>query len=253
MLNCIIVDDNQEAINVIKKYVERTNGLRLIDTFTDPVKGLSFLNDAEVDLIFLDQEMPDLSGIDFVNLMQEINGSIPSVIFTSGHTECAVSTYDFVQVVGFLEKPVAYEKFVRSIQKINKLRSINIAKDIVDKNFIMVETTINKRKVSHRIDLDDIIYLECTDNFVTFHSENPDSNLIAIRMSMTEIEHKLPSTRFIRIQRNYLINFSKLQKIHHGRQHMKVELLNKQTLPVGRLFFQNLLTISERHTYRDKN
>ena len=123
VLHCLIVDDQPACVDILSRYVERTKGLRLASTLLDGIAAFDYLQThSEIHLVFLDVEMPAMSGFDFLKMLeQESSILLPLVILTTGHTEYATQGYQFDRVVGFLQKVVSYQNFLEMVQKAQRM------------------------------------------------------------------------------------------------------------------------------------
>lgn len=242
MLDCIIIDDNQASIDVVSKYVGRSRDLNLKKTFIDPVEGLSYLDGHVVDLIFLDQDMPDLNGLDFVRILQEKNSIPPKIIFTSGHIECAVQTYDYMNVIGFLEKPVSLDRFLKSIQRAMKLKA-----DASD--CFLIESQMNSKKETYRIKFDEILWVEVDRMYVTFRTENKENDKVTMRLPLKEIESRLPTQRFFRVHNSFIVNLSKIVLIQPSK--LQVKLCNDDVVKISKANYKALVNQLNHEIIRD--
>lgn len=205
MIRCIIVDDEQPAIDVLVNHVGKTPQLHLDGTFTNPVEALHYALEKDVDLIFLDVQMPELSGLDFV---QALNGHC-RVILTTAYSEFALKGYD-LNVVDYLVKPIRLARFLQAVQK--AAERIEEKKETViapaAEGHIFVKTGV-KGKLQ-RIDFDDIDYVEAMKNYVAFSSKNAKTLVYA---SMKEIEEYLPRNRFMRVHKSFIIPIDRITGI----------------------------------------
>jgi DNA-binding LytR/AlgR family response regulator len=200
------VDDEPLAIKVIESYVDRIGDMEIVATFTDSNKAFSYLHQNKVDLLFLDIQMPALNGFDLLRVLSQK----PEIIITTAFREYAVESFE-LDVLDYLVKPISFERFLKSVQKYFKVASIemdnkNIAKiqPIEEVEAIFVKE--NKKMV--KLELDKILYIESLKDYVRFHTKGRN---IVCKMSMNELEQILPSDRFIRVHRSYIIPFKKIE------------------------------------------
>lgn len=205
MIRCIIVDDEQPAIDVLVNHVGQSPILHLEGTFTNPVEALHFLSDKDIQLVFLDVQMPEISGIDFI---QSLNGK-SHVIMTTAYSEFALKGYD-LNVVDYLVKPIRLARFLQAVQKaaerIHDKKEGNLTQDEPDHLF--VKTGIKGEL--QRVNFDDIDYIEAMKNYISFHSGAKKTLVYA---SMKEIEDHLPRNQFIRIHKSFIIPVKKITGI----------------------------------------
>jgi two-component system LytT family response regulator len=204
MIRCIIVDDEQPAIDVLVNYVGQSPLLQLEATFTNPVEALHFISDKDIQLIFLDVQMPEISGIDFI---EALNGR-SNVILTTAYSEFALKGYD-LNVVDYLVKPIRLARFLQAVQKaadrVNERRETAISSE---EDHIFVKTGIKGEL--QRIDFAEIDYIESMKNYVSFVS---GSRKTLVYASMKEIEEHLPQTKFIRVHKSFIIPVKKITGI----------------------------------------
>lgn len=207
MMRCIIVDDEQHAIDILEHYVKQTPQLELAGTTTNPMEALQMVNDHNVDLVFLDIQMPELSGIDFI---KALNGRA-RVILTTAYSEFALESYE-LDVVDYLLKPVRFPRFLTAVQKAAKdLQEATPArKDDGDseEDYIFVKTEMKGKLL--KINLSDIDYIEGMKNYVAIYCQGKKT---MVYTSMKEIEEKLPHKRFLRVHKSYIISIPKITGI----------------------------------------
>jgi Response regulator of the LytR/AlgR family len=203
MINCIIVDDEQHAIDILENYVGQTPSLHLAGTTTNPIEALQMVNSQKIDLIFLDIHMPELSGID---LIKAINGKV-KVILTTAYSEFALESYE-LDVVDYLLKPIRLPRFLQAVQKVvNELNdSATFSPSLeTDGDYIFVKTE-SKGKLL-KINLDEIDYIEGMKNYVAIFRSGQK---ILVYTSMKELEERLPRKQFIRVHKSFIIPITKI-------------------------------------------
>ena len=204
MINCLIVDDEQHAIDILVHYVSQTPHLHLAGTTTNPIEALQLVHTQNVDLVFLDIQMPELSGIDFV---KALNGSA-KVILTTAYSEFALESYE-LDVVDYLLKPIRLPRFLSAVQKaVNDLREKGDEKDTEEDDYIFVKTE-SKGKLL-KINLDDIEYIEGMKNYVAIYRGGQKT---MVYTSMKDIEERLPQKQFLRVHKSFIIPISKITGI----------------------------------------
>jgi DNA-binding LytR/AlgR family response regulator len=200
MINCIIVDDEQHAIDILVHYVKQTPHLNLVASFINPVEALQLLGRQKIELVFLDIQMPELSGIDFI---KTIHGK-SKVILTTAYSEFALEGYD-LYVVDYLMKPIRLPRFLAAVQK--AMEQINAVKDVqtepAEEDYIFVKTE-SKGKLL-KINLAEIDFIEAMKNYVVIHRNGQKT---FVYTSMKELEERLPKKQFLRIHKSYIIPVS---------------------------------------------
>jgi two-component system LytT family response regulator len=212
MINCIVVDDEQHAIDILVHYIGQTPMLNLVAATTNPIEAMQAVATQKVDIVFLDVHMPEISGIDFI---KAINGKA-RVILTTAYSEFALEGYE-LDVVDYLLKPIRLPRFLAAVQKAAKLVKDESAETIdIDDDYIFVKTE-SKGKLL-KIDLGDIDYIEGMKNYVAFHCGGTKTLVYA---SMKEIEDRLPSRHFIRVHKSFIIRIDRITGIEGNRVLLK--------------------------------
>ena len=213
MINCIIVDDEQHAIDILVHYIKQTPYLNLAGATTNPIEALQMVATQKIDLIFLDIQMPELSGIDFI---KAINGKA-KVILTTAYSEFALQSYD-LDVVDYLLKPIRLPRFLTAVQKAVKglnEGSENSNTDPED-DYIFVKTE-SKGKLL-KINLADIDYIEGMKNYVAIYRGGQKT---LVYTNMKDIEARLPQKQFIRVHKSFIIPIGKITGIEGNRVLLK--------------------------------
>jgi DNA-binding LytR/AlgR family response regulator len=230
MYTCIIIDDEPIAIDVIKTHIDTSSLLEIKDTFTSSAKAFTFLQKNPVDLVFIDIQMPGLTGLDIIkNLSRK-----PKFIITSAYREYALDGYD-LDVLDFLVKPVSYERFLKSLSKFINT-SLSIPANTATQRFIFIR---EGRKMI-RIFLDSIIYLESQKDHVKIVTGD---DIFTTRGTMSYYEQWLPKTEFSRVHRSYLVSVSKIKTYTDE----DVEMSDDKRIPVGELYRKAFRSVLQKH------
>ncbi|MDI3521669.1 MAG: hypothetical protein PWR04_1657 [Anaerophaga sp.] len=230
-MNCIIIDDDKLSIKIIEEFVGRTEGLHLAGSFSSAVAAMNSLNqpDAEkVDLIFLDIEMPEMSGIEFLESLDII---IPQVIIYSSQEKYALESYEY-DVTDYLLKPVQFGRFIKAV---NRARERYEKKESPVKE--STEIFIKNNGSLVRIKYEDILWIEALENYVVL---NTFSEKYTIHFTMKAIADKMPSDRFMRIHRSFIVNFSKIKVIEDNSVVIKTDSGTK-VIPIGKSYRDKLM------------
>ena len=209
MINCIAIDDEPLALTQIAGYIEKTPFLTLINKFESAFQAISFLQENEIDLMFVDINMPDLSGMDFVKSLK----NPPKVIFTTAYSEYAIEGFK-VDAIDYLLKPIGYSDFLKAADKAKERISPKITEDThIESNekFLFIKS---EYKIL-RINLSDIKYIEGMREYVRIHIENQTA--VMSLMSMKKMEEYLPDSNFMRIHRSFIVNLNKIHTIERNR------------------------------------
>jgi two-component system, LytTR family, response regulator len=207
MINCIIVDDEQHAIDILVHYVNQTPHLHLLSTTTNPIEALQVVATQKVDLVFLDIQMPELSGIDFIKAIQ----GKAKVILTTAYSDFALESYE-LDVVDYLLKPIRLPRFLQAVQKATKeLEEHTDEKptlSVDDDDYIFVKTE-SKGKLL-KINLDEIDYIEGMKNYVAIYCGGKKT---LVYTSMKDLEERLSKKQFIRVHKSFIIPIAKITGI----------------------------------------
>jgi DNA-binding LytR/AlgR family response regulator len=214
ILNCIAVDDEPLALGLVCKFIEQTPFLKLVGRYSGAVDALKAIHQQKLDLIFLDIQMPDLNGIELARVLGK-GADVPRVVFTTAYNQFALDGYK-VDALDYLLKPFNYEEFLRAAQKalnyhelVNRPNSSAPVPTIADEHsdehylFLKVEYQLV------RIALDDILYIEGLKDYVKVHLENVDKAVLSLT-SLKALEEKLPSKRFMRVHRSFIVSLDKV-------------------------------------------
>ena len=215
IINCLIIDDEPLARKGLQQYVEQIDFLQLQGFCKNAMQANTILKDQTIDLLFLDIEMPMLSGIDFLKSRTDN----PAVIFTTAYPKYALEGYQF-DVIDYLLKPIAFDKFLQAANKALRLLPDN--KEVIEEpNYIFVKT--DKQLV--KLNIDDILYIEGMQNYILIHTAN--EKIMAL-VPMKSILEMLNQTDFLQIHKSYIIAKSKVEAIV-GNQ----VIINQQYLPIS--------------------
>lgn len=213
MIKCIIIDDEQHAIDILVHYVSQTPFLHLAGTTINPIEGLQMVTELKVDLVFLDIQMPELSGIDFI---KAINGKA-KIVLTTAYSEFALESYE-LDVVDYLLKPVRLPRFLQAVQKVVMEREEHAEPSHLgsEGDYIFVKTE-SKGKLL-KINLDDIEYIEGMKNYVAIYRGGQKT---MVYTSMKDLEERLPAQQFIRVHKSFIISIGKITGIEGNLVRLK--------------------------------
>lgn len=209
MLNCILIDDEQHAIDLLEIHFKKIDYVNVIKTFNNPLHALSFLEDNTVDLIFLDIEMPEISGIEFIKLLKKKT----DIIITSAFKQYAIEGFEN-EVLDYLLKPVALDRLLHSLQRAKAKKTEKLAYNTEE--FIVLKTD-SKNKLL-KVDLSDIIYVEGLKNYIAVFTEQQK---IVTLLNMKSIEESLPNDKFIRTHKSYIVSINKVKSVDGSQIFLK--------------------------------
>jgi DNA-binding LytR/AlgR family response regulator len=218
-MNCIAIDDEPLALDVIKEFSKRTGFINLVDTFTNPLDSIKTIGRFNIDLVFLDIQMPNISGFDFLKSIS----TPPMVIFTTAFPEHALEGFE-ANAVDYLVKPFSFERFLKAVNKafeLNQLRKEPTVAEKVKPDFLMVKVEYSTVK----IDFNDILYIEGLKDYIKiFCGAKP----ILTKSTLKNIEEKLSSELFIRVHKSFIVSMKKIKKIENNRI-----IIGETRVPVG--------------------
>lgn len=202
LISCIIVDDEPLAVKLLESFVLKTPDLRLLDSFTDSVEAINAIKEQKPDLLFLDIQMPDLNGMELAHMIPPTT----RVIFTTAFKEYAFESYE-VCALDFLLKPIRYNKFLAAVEKAKQWYEREPVDDAKSTSlFIRVDGEL--RNVS----IDNITYVSGMKDYVMFYLDGETKPLIS-HLTMKAVEAMLPTDKFLRVHRSYIIAVDKIKKI----------------------------------------
>ncbi|WOD44839.1 LytR/AlgR family response regulator transcription factor [Hwangdonia lutea] len=225
-MNCIIIEDEIPAQKVLKNFIGKVPHLNLIDTFKAAIEANSFLNSNAVDVIFLDINLPDISGLDFIKTVK----NPPAIIMTTAYPDYAVSSFELDTIVDYLVKPFSFDRFLKAINKA-KDRIETPKSNTEDKD----EETIflNVDKTLHKLTFNTILYIESDRNYITVVTETQKLSYID---ALKNWHSKLPKNQFFQVHKSFIINRKFVDKISGN-----ILFIKENKIPIGRTYKQNLL------------
>ena len=231
MLNCVIIDDEPLALQLLDDFVNKTPYLKLAGKFEEPLQALAVLESQKIELLFLDIKMPDISGIDFYRSLVVK----PEVIFTTAYSEYAIDGFE-LKAMDYLVKPISFEKFITACNRVKEFVEIKNQKDKAREFFF-----INVSHKMHKIFYDDILYLEGYKDYTKLHLINSGNPLLILH-SLKYFEDLLDKKQFIRIHRSYMVS---LRKINTASK--KAVTINNNSLPVSDNYRDSFFSLIEQH------
>ncbi len=222
MIRCLVVDDEPLALDILEDYISKVPFLTLVKTTTSAIEGLSLVQSDAIDLVFLDVQMPELTGIQFLKI---INGKC-DVILTTAYSQYALDGYE-LDVVDYLLKPIAFDRFYKAAQKVLQNAGNNHpaapeptpAQNSNDFIFVKTEHKIQK------IYLDDILYIEGLKDYISIFTR---TERIITLQNMKKMEESLPVKSFVRVHKSYIIALGKIESIERSRIQ-----IGEKIIPIG--------------------
>ncbi len=231
MIKAIAIDDEPPALKIIESFCSQNEHIQLEKTFSKPNDALKYINNYPVDLIFLDIQMPSVSGIDFYKSLE----TDAMVIFTTAYSEYAVEGFN-LNAVDFLLKPFTQERFNQAIAKAADYHTHITNDDKTRQQFLFIRADYSLIKIN----INDIIYLEGLNDYVKFHLENQKP--IIARMTLKMLVDRLPSAEFVRAHRSYIVPIKKIIYIRNRIIHIS-ENDKDIEIPIGKSYEDEVLSV----------
>lgn len=225
-MTCIIIEDEIPAQNILKNFLGKLPNVVLKGCFKAAIEANTFLKTETVDVVFLDINLPDISGIDFIKTIK----NPPAIIMITAYPDYAVDSFALETIVDYLVKPFSFDRFLKAINKAEK-RIGNSNNDTQQNNEEIL--FLNVDKTHHKIVIDDILYVESDRNYVTVITKTQKLSYLDSLKNWIE---KLPESQFIQIHKSFIINCKSVDKITGNEIYVK-----GKKLPIGRSFKQELM------------
>ncbi len=222
------MDDEPLALELLETYINKISSLNLVARCSEPFAAMDFINHHPIDLLFIDIQMPDINGINFVSSLS----SKPQVIFTTAFEEYAVSGFE-LNAIDYLLKPFSFERFVASINRARELIELKRRNLINTRDYFF----INASHKIHKVSYNDILYLEGLKDYTKIHLASSPSPLLILQ-TLKYFEDCLPGKQFVRIHRSFIVPISKLETITK-----KAVTIGSNSLPVGDIYRERFMTL----------
>ncbi|MEN0056283.1 MAG: LytTR family DNA-binding domain-containing protein [Mucilaginibacter sp.] len=239
MIRCLVVDDEPLALHILEDYISKIPFLQLVKATTNPIEALTLVQTGDVDLVFLDVQMPELTGIQFL----KISNGRAKVILTTAYPQYALEGYE-LDVVDYLLKPIAFDRFFKSVQKAQTIiqpvaktvAAEPVQQDDFSTDFIFVKTEHKIQKVY----LHDILFIEGLKDYISIFTT---AERIITLQGMKKMEDALPERHFVRVHKSYIVALNKIDSIERSRIQ-----IGEKIIPVGDTYRDEFFRIIE-----DKN
>lgn len=238
-LNCVIVEDEPLARNLLTEYVGKVPSLNLIEACSSPIAALEVLRNNSIDVLFLDVQMPELTGISLLKVLQKR----PLVVLTTAYSEYALQGYE-LDVVDYLLKPITFERFLRAVAKVTqRLESAKSNTAAVDKSspppeqpFVFIKDGTKLVKIV----FDDILYVEGLKDYVTIHLSN-NQKVVSLQR-LKALEEQLPADKFIRVHNSFIVALKSIDVVHKNN----IQIRNAQ-IPIGETYKKSFQEFIEKN------
>jgi len=230
-MRCIIIDDDDLSRKVIENFVEKTEFLKLTGSYSSAIQSLKAFDGSEpVDLIFLDVEMPEMTGLEFLKTLE----AQPQIIIITGNEKYALDAFDF-DVTDFLLKPISLARYLKAVNKAHKRFNETMQLTGSNSNEIFIK---KKNSTLVRLSYDDILWIEALENYVVVTTFN---DKFTFHFTMLAVTEKFPENRFKRVHRSYVVNVNRIKMIEDN--FVIVDTKNgEKAIPIGKSFKDKLLS-----------
>ena len=212
MINCIIVEDTPLAIEKLEEFIRRIPSLHLLQSFDNGIEAISFIRTQSVDLVFLDIQMEQFTGLQFLEAIQ----FPPKIVIVSAYSEYAIQGFEH-NVCDYLLKPYSFERFLKAVDKVQSELQIKTTK-----NYLFVKTEYRME----RVDFEDILYIEGMGAYLRIVCKQ---SKIMTLLTFSQIEKQLPQTDFLRIHKSFIVSLNKIESIERN-----VVKIGDQRIPIGK-------------------
>lgn len=229
-IRCIVLEDEEPAQNLMRNYINRMPELELVEVFDNALEATNFLEENSVDLIITDIEMPRLTGLDFIRMLS----LKPLVIIITAYPNHALESYE-LDVIDYLKKPVSFERFQKSMDKVKRYLTIDIIQENTKDESLFILVKENGKTI--KVELDRIAYIEGLKDYVKIVID--ENRPIITHSTMKNIEEYLSPSKFIRVHKSYIISVDRIASF--DATNSIIELKHKVEIPVGPLYKEELI------------
>lgn len=238
IIKVLLVDDEPLAHKVLEGYCDKIDYIKIVGNCYDGISTLNFLNKEQIDVVLLDIQMPDITGLE---LLDTLKNRAPKIIFTTAYTEYAMQSFDYDQVVDYLHKPIRLTRFIKALERLKRVLLLekefaqHSSNRVADQSIANQSDFISLKdnKAIYRIPYADITYIQSWGNYLKFFLK--DQQIKIIRKTIKMVESELPPSLFIRIHKSYIVNISHVKAIEGN----SIKFTNQQ-LPIGKSYLVNV-------------
>ncbi len=222
-MRCAVVDDDDLSIRLITEYINQTDDLNLVGTFSSAIKATNALSRESVDLIFLDVEMPDMTGLELIKSLDRK----PQIILITSKKDYAIEAFEY-QVADYLLKPVSYSRFLQAANKARELFEVKQKSNATPKQLYIKEDS-----VLVNVPLNDIVWIEALGDYVTIHLTDKKHTVLT---TMKAMDSKLPADEFMRVHRSFIVRVDKINNLDGN-----MLVVGKKLIPIGKSYRKALM------------
>lgn len=240
-MNCIAIDNDPQSLKRIDDFCSEIDFLNLINTFANPLESVTILNNKKIDLIFLEVQMPQINGIEFIKTLS----NPPLLVFITDNAGYAVTAFE-INAIDYIVKPIDFFRFFKAVNRAYELNNLRALNRKIESGNSFPERLYNAEcilvKIEYstiKINLEDIVYIEGLKDYVKIVVAD---NSLLTKTTMKKIEDKLPSDRFIRIHRSYIVSIVKIEKIEKNRV-----VFGKKMIPIGNQYKESFNRMIDKY------
>ncbi|GAB6121914.1 LytR/AlgR family response regulator transcription factor [Dysgonomonas termitidis] len=237
-LRCVIIDDEPLAIDLLKTYVVKTPFLELTGTFNNALSAMDTISNGNVDVLFLDINMPQITGLEFSKTLPPTT----KIIFTTAYDQYAVDGFR-LNALDYLLKPINYTEFLQAANKALEWFKLTAASSNDSSTSTATSIFVKSGYRMEKIEFDDILYIENQKDYVKFHLENQKEPVSSL-MSMQSLEEKLPEKQFMRVHRSFIVNLDKIKTIERN-----CVVFGKEYIPVSESYKVKFMDFLNKHFF----
>lgn len=231
-LNCVIIDDEPLAVDLLKSYVDKSPYLHLVGAYNSAVQAIKDITEKSIQLVFMDIQMPELSGLEFAKIIPPDT----KVIFTTAYNQYAIEGYK-VNAIDYLLKPISYDDFLAAANKTLTWFN-NSFKTFREDRFLYVKSEYKLVQIQ----FDDILYIEGVKDYVKIYRDKGLKTVMSL-MNMKRLEDTLPKPEFMRVHKSYIVHMPKIQLVDRLRF-----VFDDQFIPISESYKNNVLRYLETHS-----
>jgi DNA-binding LytR/AlgR family response regulator len=228
-VKCLLVDDEPLAIKLIENHISKIDALEVVARCNNALKAFEIINTQQIDLMFLDIKMPNITGVDFLKTLK----NPPKTIFTTAYRDYAIESYD-LGVIDYLLKPITFERFFKSIDRFLREKKDAVA-PVIEKNDLEDFLLVKSGNKHHKIKIEEIIFIESLKDYIKIHTVN--DKRIVVKYKIGEIEEELMNKNFLRIHRSYIVNTNKISAFT-----MSDIEVNSVEIPIGASYKEKVIS-----------
>ncbi len=236
-MKCIIIDDEPLAVDVIETYVQQVEGMEVVAKTNNPLEAITLLNKHKVDLVFLDIEMPNLTGIDLVKTIE----NLPQFIFTTAYPQYALDGFN-LNATDYLVKPIPFHRFLKAVSRAKEKHKLKYSFSVntfsagtqevnTVNDFIFVKSEYENVKIN----MSDINYIQGLKDYIKIYTKNTSKAILTL-MSFKEILSKLSTQKFIRVHRSYIVNIEEIKSLQKTKL-----IIDNERIPIGETYKEEVL------------